>query len=49
MVGANATILKGVNVGDGAVIGAGAVVVNDVPPRCLCVGNPARVLKKNGK
>ena len=43
-VGARAIILKGVTVGDRAVIGAAAVVTCDVPPRHLAVGNPARVI-----
>lgn len=42
-VGANATILSGVSVGDGAVIAAHAVVVSDVPPHTLVAGVPARV------
>jgi acetyltransferase-like isoleucine patch superfamily enzyme len=42
-VGARALILKGVTIGDRAVIGAGAVVTHDVPPHCVAVGNPARV------
>jgi UDP-2-acetamido-3-amino-2,3-dideoxy-glucuronate N-acetyltransferase len=41
-VGANATILCGVTVGEYAMIGAGAVVTHDVPPYALVVGNPAR-------
>ncbi len=44
-VGARAIILKGVTIGDRAVIGAGAVVTQDVPPRHTAVGNPARVLE----
>ena len=43
-VGARAIILKGVTVGNFAVIGAAAVVTCDVPPRHLAVGNPARVI-----
>lgn len=42
-VGASAIILKGVNIGDRAIIGSGAVVTKDVPPRHLAVGNPARL------
>jgi acetyltransferase-like isoleucine patch superfamily enzyme len=43
-IGANATILPGVVVGEDALVGAGAVVVRDVPARAVVVGNPARVL-----
>jgi acetyltransferase-like isoleucine patch superfamily enzyme len=43
-VGARAIILKGVTIGDRAMIGAAAVVTHDVPPAHLAVGNPARVI-----
>ena len=43
-VGTRATILKGVDVGDGAVIGAGSVVVRSVPSRAVVAGNPASVI-----
>lgn len=34
-----------VRIGDGAVIGTGAVVIKDIPPLTIAVGNPARVIK----
>ncbi len=43
-VGARAIVLKGVTIGDRAVIGAGAVVTHDVPAGHLAVGNPARMI-----
>lgn len=45
-IGANATITAGVSIGKHSVIGAGSVVVKDVPDYCIAVGNPARVIKK---
>jgi len=45
-IGANVTVLKGVRIGDGAVIGAGSVVTKDIPDYCVAVGNPAKVVKK---
>jgi len=44
-IGACAVILPGVRIGRGALVGAGSVVVRDVPPGVVVVGNPARVLK----
>jgi acetyltransferase-like isoleucine patch superfamily enzyme len=43
-IGANATLLPGVVIGENALVGAGAVVVEDVPPNAVVVGNPARVI-----
>ena len=45
-IAANATILSGVKIGDGAVIGAHAVVAKSVLPYAIAVGNPATVVKK---
>ncbi|MCK9294126.1 MAG: hypothetical protein M0P70_03495 [Desulfobulbaceae bacterium] len=45
-VGMNSIVLCGVKVGQGAIIGAGAVVTKDVPPYSLVVGNPAKVIKR---
>ena len=43
-IGANATILPGLQIGDHAMIGAGAVVTHDVPPNAIVTGNPARII-----
>jgi len=45
IIGANVTILPGVKIGEKAVIGAGSVVRDDVPPRTIMAGNLARALK----
>ena len=44
-IGANATLLPGVTVGQCAVVGAGAVVTRSVPPHAVVTGNPARILR----
>jgi len=44
-IGAGATILQGVTVGECAVVGAGAVVVGDIPAHVVAVGVPARVIR----
>lgn len=46
-IGSNAIILKGVHIGDGAVIAAGSVVNKDIPPHCLAAGVPAKVIREN--
>ena len=46
-IGQNSFILKGVTIGEGAVIGVNSVVVTDIPPYCVAMGNPARVVMKN--
>jgi acetyltransferase-like isoleucine patch superfamily enzyme len=45
-IGSNATVLPGVRVGSGSVVGAGAVVTKNVPRRVLSLGVPARVLRE---
>lgn len=44
-LGANVTVLPGVRIGKGSVVGAGSVITHDIPPYSVAVGNPARVLK----
>jgi hypothetical protein len=43
-IGANATILPGIEVGVGAMVGAGAVVTRNVPPNAIVTGNPAQII-----
>ena len=45
-IGANATIVCGVTIGEYALIGSGAVVTKDVPPYALVIGNPGRIVGK---
>ena len=45
-IGANATILPGVVIGENALVGAGAVVVKDVPDGAVVAGNPARIIRQ---
>lgn len=44
-IGSSATILKGVNIGNGSVIASGAVVTQDIPDNAIAAGNPATVIK----
>jgi len=44
-IGFNASILKGVTIGEGAIVGACSVVTRDVPPFSIVAGNPARVVR----
>ena len=45
-IGQNATILPGIHIGDGAIIGLNSVVASDVPPYTVVAGNPARQVRK---
>lgn len=45
-IGARSIIMKGVTIGDGAVVGAGSVVTQDVPANTIVAGNPARIIRK---
>jgi acetyltransferase-like isoleucine patch superfamily enzyme len=45
-IGSNCIILRNVHIGDGAIIGAGAIVTKDVPPYSIVIGAPAKQLKK---
>lgn len=50
-IGANATVLGGIKIGEYALVGAGSVVTKDVPERALVIGNPAKIvawLNKDG-
>jgi acetyltransferase-like isoleucine patch superfamily enzyme len=44
-IGANATILPGIVLGEGCMVGAGSVVTKDVPPYAVVIGNPACIIK----
>ena len=48
-LGTGATILQGVNIGDGAVVAAGAVVTKDVPPYTVVGGVPAKCIKERSR
>lgn len=44
-IGPNSCIIGNIKIGKGSIVGAGAVVVKDVPPYSVVVGNPAKVIK----
>ena len=45
-IGSSATIMCGITIGENAIVGAGSVMIKDVPANTIVAGNPARVLKK---
>lgn len=45
-IGGGAIILPGVTIGDESIVGAGSVVVNDVPSKCVVAGNPAKIIRQ---
>ncbi|MCD7808785.1 MAG: 2,3,4,5-tetrahydropyridine-2,6-dicarboxylate N-acetyltransferase [Erysipelotrichaceae bacterium] len=46
LIGANAVVVEGVHIGKGAVVGAGSIVLSDVPAGAVVAGNPARIIKE---
>lgn len=45
-IGQNVTVMPGVHIGNGSIIGAYSVVASDIPPYCVAVGNPCKVVKQ---
>lgn len=45
-IGSNVVIMPGIKIGEGSVIGAGSIVTKNIPPFCIAVGNPAKVIKQ---
>lgn len=46
-IGGRSLIMPGVEIGDGCIVGAGAIVTRSVGPRCIVAGNPARVIRES--
>ena len=47
-IGAGAKIIQGLRIGEDTVVGAGSVIIRDCPPHCTVVGNPGRIIKRDG-
>lgn len=47
-IGLNSILLKGITIGEGAIVGAGSVVTKDVPPWTIVAGNPAQIIREIG-
>jgi UDP-2-acetamido-3-amino-2,3-dideoxy-glucuronate N-acetyltransferase len=45
-IGANSTLLPGITIGEKAMVGAGAVVMKDVPAGAVVIGNPAKIVRQ---
>ena len=45
-MGDSAIVCKGVTIGENSIVGAGAIVVDDIPGNCIAAGNPAKVVKQ---
>jgi acetyltransferase-like isoleucine patch superfamily enzyme len=45
-IGMNSIILKGAKIGDNSIIGAGSIVTDVIPPNCVAIGNPAKLIKQ---
>lgn len=48
-IGMRSIVMPGVTVGEGAIVGVGSLVTKDIPPYCLAVGSPAKVVKEFAK
>ena len=48
-IGTNTSIIQGISIGEGTIIGAGSVVIRDLPPHCTAVGVPAKPIKFHHK
>ncbi len=45
-IGSNSTLMCGITVGTGSIVGAGSVVIHDVPDKVIVAGNPAKIIRK---